>query len=81
MAQKLLQRFRLHTGFNTACGIGMPEAVHTESFYIRLATELIKLCIIGTVFIRHTCAEIDKDKVAHVKLLLLFLIFSFVRIF
>ena len=78
MAEELLQGLGLHPAFDGSGGIGVAKSVHTEPPDSSFITELVQMGIIGAVLVRHTRAEVDKNKVFHVEALFLLLILPLV---
>ena len=78
MTKELLQGLRLHPAFDGPGGVGMAQSVHTKPFDSSPITELIQMGIVGAVLVRHTRAEVDKNKVFHVEALFLLLILPLV---
>ena len=67
VSQQLLQHFRLHSAFNSPCGAGMAQRVHTKTLDTGFITQLIQVGIIGTVFRRFPCALVYEYQITHYK--------------
>ncbi len=64
MPEKLLQDLWLHTAFNGFGGICMPQGMNAYPLDSGPITQLVQMCVIGTVLDRLPGPVIDKDKIA-----------------
>ena len=67
MSQEFLQCLGRNTSLDCSRGIGMAKRVHAEATDTGFITELVEVCIIGTVLRRFTGSPVDEDKLSHIK--------------